>query len=137
MKSLKSGFTMMELIFVIVVLGILSAIAIPRLAVTRDDATTAKIRADLSAIQSGIALRRSQNLMRGVVAFPALGANCSNVLSKPITPGNGRNGITQNGNILTACVAGNCATFRYYQSADGAIPAGTFRCESGKCNLFK
>ncbi len=32
------AFTMIELVFVIVVLGILAAVAIPRLAATRDDA---------------------------------------------------------------------------------------------------
>ena len=32
------GFTMIELIFVIVILGVLGAIAIPKLAATRDDA---------------------------------------------------------------------------------------------------
>ena len=36
MKS--AGFTMIELIFVIVILGILAAVAVPKLAATRDDA---------------------------------------------------------------------------------------------------
>lgn len=35
---MKKGFTMIELIFVIVILGILAAISIPRLTATRDDA---------------------------------------------------------------------------------------------------
>ena len=53
---MKKGFTMIELIFVIVILGILASVAIPRLAATREDAeisaTVANLRTLISDINS-------------------------------------------------------------------------------------
>ena len=43
----KKAFTMIELIFVIVVIGVLAAIAIPRISATRDDAVLVKTMAEI------------------------------------------------------------------------------------------
>lgn len=65
----RKAFTMIELIFVIVVLGILAAIAIPRLAVTRDDAQITKGRSDVASIRSAIITERQTRLLRGQSAY--------------------------------------------------------------------
>lgn len=51
---MKKGFTMIELIFVIVILGILASVAIPRLAATRTDAEIAATVANLRTLLSDL-----------------------------------------------------------------------------------
>ena len=56
---------MIEMVFVIVVLGILASVALPRFAATRDDAHISKGRADISSIRSAIITERQSRLITG------------------------------------------------------------------------
>lgn len=69
MKLSKSAFTMIELIFVIVILGILAAVAMPKLSATRNDALVSKM---------------AQNVMTGageIATYAISNANTLNDLS--------------------------------------------------------
>lgn len=60
------AFTMLELVFVIVVIGILSAIAIPKFAATRGDAIMTKAKTTVASVRSAIATERQKRILRGV-----------------------------------------------------------------------
>lgn len=63
---MKRAFSMVELIFVIVIIGILSGIAIPKFAATRDDAVISKGRATVGALRSAISMERQKRILKGV-----------------------------------------------------------------------
>jgi prepilin-type N-terminal cleavage/methylation domain-containing protein len=77
----RSGFTMIELVFVIVILGILASVAIPKLAATRDDA---KIASKASEIQAAISEIPAFVTAQGEVKAPA---EMSQVLAQLVNQG--------------------------------------------------
>ena len=78
---MKKGFTMIELIFVIVILGILASVAIPRLAGTRTDAEIATTVANLRTLLNDVA---SYYAVKGEFAEGADGVKWNEITNVPL-----------------------------------------------------
>ena len=75
-KEMKRyGFSMIELVFVIVILGVLAAVAVPRFVTTRTDAQVAMARSDIASVLKAIPARIfAENLDPTVSAPPGYGS---------------------------------------------------------------
>ena len=119
---MKKGFTMIELIFVIVILGILASVAIPRLAATRTDA---EIATTVSNIRTLIGDLSSYYVVKGEFG----NATWGDVTNVPVRKGDKnlarQEKITQglwNGAYYLLAGGLNCLVIRV-KDRDGARPA--------------
>jgi general secretion pathway protein G len=129
----------MELIFVIVVIGILAAVAIPRLFTGVSDAEIAKAKTQIAAVRSGISSAFSKNIMAGESdVCPELEKNTTDnvvfegVLTTPIKENQSDINWTFDYNnstktVYTLKIGGESTTFTYEKNASKNCP---FTCNS-------
>ena len=61
---MRKAFTMMELIFVIAIIGILAAIAVPKFSATRDDAIITKAKTTVANIRSALSTEIQKKILK-------------------------------------------------------------------------
>lgn len=132
----RSAFSMVELVFVIVVLGILAAVAVPRFAASKEDAEIAKGRSDIAAIRSAIVTERQSRIITGDTTyinklhsaadayFDSNGAG-QKLLMYKVTPKN------EDGHWQGAACAGDPAECTYKYKVNGTTVTFTYKQSDG------
>jgi general secretion pathway protein G len=141
----KTAFTMVELVFVIIVIGILSAIAIPKFTQTSTIARDTRALNTVSAVRSAVNTLRQKAILRGTfvdVNKTALGYDNANhevfgnVLASPVKE------CVNNTDVDCWEVGGTEKNAVYiYHSLDGTtsrfrLRNSRFTCETN-CDKFK
>ena len=81
------AFTMVELIFVIIIIGILSAIAVPKFTETAEIAYVSKAKSTIASARSALSMMRQKNILQGItndINRTAIGINFFNLLKFPL-----------------------------------------------------
>lgn len=127
---MKKAFTLIELIFVIVALGILAMVAIPRLASSKQDAEITRVKAEIAALRSAIQTYRGANLLKQKGnGYPE---DLKITTIEKITNGTKLNNkywnVSEKGDQLTVTIAGKTTTFTYDKSK------GSLTCSNSSSN---
>ena len=144
MKNYKNAFTMIELIFVVIILGVLAAVAVPKFTNAKTSAELASGKSDIAAIRSAIMTERQSSLVKGeqdyitkltpttasTMLFTGDGGVSGNPERRLLNPGIRKGTGAGDWNIISNTTytfnSGNDTTTFTYEDANG-----TFTCVVG------
>lgn len=72
MNTTRKAFTLVEILIVVVILGVLAAVAIPKFASASDDARTSAVQSTVAGVRASIAAFRTNAVIQGNDPYPTL-----------------------------------------------------------------
>ncbi|KIM13366.1 MAG: hypothetical protein KU38_01565 [Sulfurovum sp. FS08-3] len=152
MKRFAQAFTMIELVFAIVIIGILAAVAVPKLAATRDDAKISSSSTTLAAVRGAIGAEKQKRILKGdftpITDLASTGSYAFSTFNKDNDGAGVANDVLQY--PVKNCASGekgcwkrnNATSYTYFFPAD--IGTATFElkdnkltCKSGSCDKLE
>jgi general secretion pathway protein G len=138
---MKKSFTLIELVFVIVILGILSAVAMPKFFGILGDSKIAKVQTVVATVRGSISTKYGKNVMAGDDTCPKLEKTpddtttvFENILTYPIKKNGAHIRWDGNGTDYNVTVDGGATYIKFkYDTSQGS--GCKFSCVS-HCDLI-
>ena len=130
------AFTLVEMLVVVLILGILAAVVVPKFANASDSARTASIQSTVGGVRAGIAAFRTRAVIAGENPFPTLVelTTVGTVMQENISrnPFSGLSGVQEvsQGQASTRSVVGSTAGWNYYVDNNASPPIAIFYANS-------
>jgi MSHA pilin protein MshA len=107
----EGGFTLIELVIVIVILGILASVAIPRYEDMREQARVATLKGQLGSIRSAVAIQYARSALNNSAGFPTLNGTIFADGSVPKEP------VMNSNAVKTTAGVDNAGGWQYTQTS--------------------
>ncbi|BCD67465.1 type II secretion system protein [Nitratiruptor sp. YY09-18] len=137
---MKRAFTLIELLFVILAIGILASIAIPKFTGALNEAKLAEVKSTVTAVRSGLQVYKNKHILLGQSPYPNDLSGSSGLFEKvlphPVAQDTQKGWEKVSNTLYKYHLDGNIIAFTYNPTN------GSFDCDqnqstiSGICNNF-
>lgn len=147
---MRKAWTMVELIFVIVIIGVLAGIAVPKFSGTKDAANIVSAKATVASVKSALSTERQLRVLRGdFTAITSLNNDGNGAFSvfSPDRAGDSRSVLESNVRVCatgeTGCWQAAGTTYTYVMPSDiggtavFTLANGQFNCDATDVNCQK